>query len=463
MTAMVRVAVALLLGLLVAFALAAAPEAWRLIAVRLLEPVGTLWVNAIRMIVLPLVVALLVVGIASASDTRQIGRLGLRAVATFYSLLAAVAILIALVAPPLFAGLRLDPTRVAALRANAAGADALTAQVPSFRDWLVSLVPTNPIGAAAEGALLPLIVFVIAFGFAMTRVDAPEREHVVGFFRAVNHAMLVLARWVLAMAPIGVFALAFVLGNQLGTGAVGALGFYLIVQVGLSCCGNDRCLCAGGARGRRSLAAVRRCRRTCPIRRAEHTLFVRRATGNDRGRDASAQPACEPHRVRVAARRFDLSPDVTDQLDCWSAIYRSALWDRDGTRANRHRGCRFRRLECYRPRDPQRRLAGSSTRVCRRGATRGRDRNPDRRRPDSRPIQDDPECHGEYGGCNAHRPERRARWRSQFPAPHCRARWQGCRSGRAGMRCLHALHQSATCPTANGRWTPNRFDAFGFL
>ena len=233
MTAMVRVAVALLLGLLVAFALAAAPEAWRLIAVRLLEPIGTLWVNAIRMIVLPLVVALLVVGIASASDTRQVGRLGLRAVATFYSLLGAVAILIALVAPPLFAGLRLDPTRVAALRANAAGADALTAQVPSFRDWLVSLVPTNPIGAAAEGALLPLIVFVVAFGFALTRVDAPEREHVVGFFRAVNQAMFVLARWVLAMAPIGVFALAFVLGNQLGTGALGALGFYVTVQVGL--------------------------------------------------------------------------------------------------------------------------------------------------------------------------------------------------------------------------------------
>ena len=100
MSAMVRVAVALLLGLILAFASAAAPEAWRLLAVRLLEPIGILWVNAIRMIVLPLVIALLVVGIASTSDSRQAGRLGLRAVATFYSLLSAVAILIALVAPP---------------------------------------------------------------------------------------------------------------------------------------------------------------------------------------------------------------------------------------------------------------------------------------------------------------------------------------------------------------------------
>ncbi len=230
---MVRVALALVFGLAAAFASTAAPDASRLLAVRILEPIGTLWVNAIRMIVVPLVVALLVVGIATASDTRRIGRLGLRAVATFYSLLAAVAILIALVAPPLFAGLQLDPTRVAALRATVARGDVLTAQVPSFRDWLVSLVPTNPIGAAADGALLPLIVFVVAFGFALTRLEVREREHIVTFFRAVSQAMFVIVRWVLAMAPAGVFALAFVLGNQLGTAAVGALGFYLMVQVGL--------------------------------------------------------------------------------------------------------------------------------------------------------------------------------------------------------------------------------------
>ena len=83
---MVRVAIALVLGLVAAFATTAAPDASRLLAVRILEPIGTLWVNAIRMIVVPLVVALLVVGIATASDTRRIGRLGLRAVATFYSL-----------------------------------------------------------------------------------------------------------------------------------------------------------------------------------------------------------------------------------------------------------------------------------------------------------------------------------------------------------------------------------------
>ena len=390
---MVRVAVALVLGLVAAFASTAAPDASRLLAVRILEPIGTLWVNAIRMIVVPLVVALLVVGIATASDTRRIGRLGLRAVATFYSLLAAVAILIALVAPPLFAGLRLDPTRVAALRATAAGGDALTAQVPSFRDWLVSLVPTNPIGAAAEGALLPLIVFVVVFGFALTRLEAPEREPFVRFFRAVNQAMLVIARWVLAMAPVGVFALAFVLGNQLGTGAVGALGFYLMVQVGLHVAVMigvyALAVVMGGVRLRRFAAA------------AAPAQFVALSTRSS----FAALPAMiegATHRLHLPADVtgfvlplgcLDLSPDVTDQLDRGGALHRSALWHRARGRADRHGGCRVGRPECDRPWHPQRRVVGSGTRVCGSGATRGGDRHPHRRRPDSRPVQDDAERH----------------------------------------------------------------------
>jgi Na+/H+-dicarboxylate symporter len=233
MTAMVRVAAALILGLLAAFASSGLPEGWTPAIGRMLEPLGTLWVNAIRMTVLPLIVALLVVGIASTSDTGRLGRLGVRAVITFYAILSVVAALIALVAPAAFAGLRLDPVRVAALRASVAGSIANEPRIPSFHDWLVGLVPTNAFRAAADGAMLPLIVFTVAFAFAMTRVEPSGRQQVVGFFRAVKDAMLVLAGWVFLLAPVGVFALAFALGIQLGTGAVGALGYYILVQVGL--------------------------------------------------------------------------------------------------------------------------------------------------------------------------------------------------------------------------------------
>jgi Na+/H+-dicarboxylate symporter len=75
--------------------------------------------------------------------------------------------------------------------------------------------------------MLPLIVFTLAFGLALGRLAEGARAPVVGFFRAVADAMGVLVRWVLALAPLGVFALALALATRLGAGVVGAVGFYL--------------------------------------------------------------------------------------------------------------------------------------------------------------------------------------------------------------------------------------------
>jgi len=94
--------------------------------------------------------------------------------------------------------------------------------------WLVSLVPTNPMKAAADGAMLPLVVFTLAFGLALGRLAEETRRPVVGFFRGVSDAMTVLIRWILALAPIGIFALALVLATKLGTEAIGAAAFYVV-------------------------------------------------------------------------------------------------------------------------------------------------------------------------------------------------------------------------------------------
>lgn len=195
------------------------------------ETIGTLWVNAIRMTVIPLIVALLVVGVAAARTSASVGTLGVRAFAFFYVSLIAVAAGTALVAPAAFEWLVLDPAAVAALRASVAGSTLEgAATVPTFADWLISVVPTNPFAAAASGALLPLIVFVLGFAYALTRVDDPGRSTVVGFFRGVADAMMVLVGWVLLLAPVGVLALTYVLGTRLGAGVVGAIGLYVVVQ-----------------------------------------------------------------------------------------------------------------------------------------------------------------------------------------------------------------------------------------
>jgi Na+/H+-dicarboxylate symporter len=94
--------------------------------------------------------------------------------------------------------------------------------------WLVDLVPTNPVKAAADGALLPLIVFSIALGAATSRIAPERRDAFLAITGAVQDASLVVIRVGLALAPIGVFALAFVLANRLGGAAAGAIANYIV-------------------------------------------------------------------------------------------------------------------------------------------------------------------------------------------------------------------------------------------
>jgi Na+/H+-dicarboxylate symporter len=205
--------------------------------VRAVEPLGALWVNAIRMTIIPLVVSLLVTSVAGVADVRSVGRLGARSVALFLGLLTLSALVAALAGPPLFDRLPLDPAGAAALRERAAAAAAAAGQarpeLPTLRGFVVGLVPTNPVHAAAEGAMLPLIVFTVLFAAAVTRLPAEPRGSLTGFFRAVSQAMLVLVGWVLRFTPVGVFALAAATGLELGLGAAGAVGYYVVVTCGL--------------------------------------------------------------------------------------------------------------------------------------------------------------------------------------------------------------------------------------
>lgn len=202
--------------------------------VAVVEPLGTLWVKAIRMTLVPLVVALLVGSVAGFADVRALGRLGARTVFLFVALLVGVAVFAALVAPPLLARTPLDPATAEALRAKFAppAADAV-AELPTLRGFVTGLVPVNPIRAAAEGAMLPLIVFTLLFGVAVTRLPAERRASVTTFFAAVGEAMLTVVRWVLAVTPIGVFALAAAMGAELGLGVVGPVAYYVLVLCGM--------------------------------------------------------------------------------------------------------------------------------------------------------------------------------------------------------------------------------------
>ncbi len=200
----------------------------------LIEPLGALWVNAIRMVLVPLVVSLLFTSVTSFADVRSLGRLGARTITWFLVLLAGAAVFAALVGPPLFARLSISAEASSALRAQSQSSmPAAIPELPTLRGFIVGLVPTNPIRAAVDGAMLPLIVFTLLFALATTRLPDDRRAIVTGLFRAVSDAMLVIVQWILRLTPVGVFALALGMGKDLGLAAAGAVGYYVVVLSGM--------------------------------------------------------------------------------------------------------------------------------------------------------------------------------------------------------------------------------------
>lgn len=225
-----RVLVGLGAGLVGGIAIAASHNNALIGAADAVAPIGTLWVNAIRMTVIPLVVSLLITGVASASDVSAVGRLGGRTLAVFIAMLTAATLVMIPLAIAVFAELpHLITVRPALPPGAAEAAQSLTTGAPivNFGTWLTSLIPTNPIAAAANGAMLPLVLFTVLLALAIAASPAASRDALLTFFRAMSDAMLVLVRWIVRLAPLGVFGLMLPLGAHGGIGLAGAVGFYI--------------------------------------------------------------------------------------------------------------------------------------------------------------------------------------------------------------------------------------------
>ncbi|HEY0925349.1 dicarboxylate/amino acid:cation symporter [Brevundimonas sp.] len=233
------VMIALLAGL---FAGAAA-QAWGLPGgegtAAVIGSIGTLWLNALKMTIIPLVFGLLVTGVASIADAAATGRLALKALLVFGLMLTGAVIYAFLASEGLHMLWPVSAEGARTLLASAPDASTVTSNAHSggLPAFLASLAPPNAVRAAAEDAILGIVVFAIAFGFATTRLDARLRLPLVTFFEAVSETMIVIVHWVLLAAPIGVFALSMGVGLNAGLGALGVLGHYValvvLAQVGL--------------------------------------------------------------------------------------------------------------------------------------------------------------------------------------------------------------------------------------
>ncbi|WEK38562.1 MAG: cation:dicarboxylase symporter family transporter [Candidatus Brevundimonas colombiensis] len=232
---------ALVAGVVVGAMAQGADAPWLTGGLGVVESLGQVWLNALRMTVIPLVFSLLVTGIVSIADAAATGRIAVRSLGVFGVLLVGATVYAILAGLGLLAIWPIDPEAGQSLLSGVS-ADALAtvgdaARTDGLRAFLASLAPANVVKAAADDGVLAVVVFAVAFGFAATRIKTELRRPLAGFFEAVAETMVVIVHWVLLAAPFGVFALALGVGLRAGLGVAGTLAHYVAIvclsQIGL--------------------------------------------------------------------------------------------------------------------------------------------------------------------------------------------------------------------------------------
>ena len=177
----------ILIGLVLGLGLGIAHSLWGAgvlaSAPSVVEPLGTLWVNAIRMTVIPLIVALLITSIAGDQKSGLVAKLGGKTIGLFIIMVAAACVFTVILAPPLMSFLVIDTEAVTAIRAATGSSAAAVVELPPFRDWLVSLIPQNPFKAIVETDMLPVLIFTALFSVALLRIEGTERATILRFSR----------------------------------------------------------------------------------------------------------------------------------------------------------------------------------------------------------------------------------------------------------------------------------------
>lgn len=163
-----------------------------------IQPIGTIFLNLLKMLIVPLIFSSLVVGVSSIAEPKKLGRVAGKTIA-YYLITTAIAIIIGLLI-----GNILQPG--AGMNLALEGTAQEAAKAPSLIDTLINLIPTNPIGAMAQGTILQVIVFALFFGYAMTRAGEKGKA-VLTFFEGFAETMYKLTGIVMEFAPYGVLAL----------------------------------------------------------------------------------------------------------------------------------------------------------------------------------------------------------------------------------------------------------------
>ena len=175
------------------------------------EFVGTLFLNALKMLIVPLIASSIIVGVAGIGSSGNLGRLGSKTLG-FYLLTTTAAILVGLVLLNLFEPGIIDGKPVSELLALDASTEEVSSSIGEHGandivNVLLRAVPPNIVAAAADGQMLGIIFFCLLFGYFMTRLEHDYADPLMRFWTGVFQVMMHITEWVMLFAPIGVFGL----------------------------------------------------------------------------------------------------------------------------------------------------------------------------------------------------------------------------------------------------------------
>jgi proton glutamate symport protein len=186
--------------------------------------IGTIFLRALRMIIVPLIVSSIITGVTSIGSAESFGRLSLKTI-TYYISTSLIAIVTGLALVNL-----IHPGVGAKLGLQAMPSE-LSANVEKLGDTLLGIIPTNPLEAMVRGDMLPIIFFSLLFGFFITRTPDPYRTHLTNFFQGVFEVMMRLTQFIIRFTPLGVFALIGKIIAQTGFDVFIPLGSYMLVVI----------------------------------------------------------------------------------------------------------------------------------------------------------------------------------------------------------------------------------------
>jgi len=187
------------------------------------RPVGTAFVNAIQMVVIPLVMVTVFLGVGKLGDLKKLGKVGgLSLGLVWLSYIPAIGLGVL----GMKAGLRFSPTVTLPPTE-----EALAPELPGFVDFMVGLIPRNPFEAAANGSLLPLLVFTILLAAATIPLASEAKRNLYDLAKTLGDALIQLVHWILWTAPVGVFALAAPMTAEAGWAMLQSLAVFVITVI----------------------------------------------------------------------------------------------------------------------------------------------------------------------------------------------------------------------------------------